>query len=440
MKRGFTLVEMLITIGAIAIMFLIVVPEMSNVSRKTKENEYQRFLSDVFLSTEAYIQKNIENYPNLNYQNRKVYVYFDELLNSGYLKSTIFDPKNDKSVMEEDFTVQVFVDENNEYKYKLYEERYSCSIDAGTEFVFDYTNGEQEFVAECDGTYKLETWGAEGGMANSTYATGGYGAYSIGNIKLTANDILYINVGGNGSCNENSTSILPKGGYNGGGDGGTTSWAGNVTGAGNLYVSSGGGATHISNTSGLLDKLNIDNVFIVSAGGGGAVFHDNFDTGSYGNGGHGGGYLGNNGTTNTKTTQYIYPYGTGGSQDKPGSYLPSNLIVNYSAATFGKGASGYYTTSTTSCGGGGGLYGGGPANFAGCGGGSSYIGNSLLTEKAMYCYNCEESSEEATLTISTTGTNELLDKTSCPDGYSSNPVSKCAKAGNGYVKITYLGN
>ena len=124
MKRGFTLVEMLITIGVIAIMFLIVVPEMSNVSRKTKENEYQRFLSDVFLSTEAYIQKNIENYPNLNYQNRKVYVYFDELLNSGYLKSTILDPKNDKSVKDEDFTVQVFVDENNQYKYKLYEEHY----------------------------------------------------------------------------------------------------------------------------------------------------------------------------------------------------------------------------------------------------------------------------------------------------------------------------
>lgn len=124
MKRGFTLVEMLVILSALAIMFLIVIPEMSNVSIKTKENEYQRFLSDVFLSTEAYIQKNIENYPNLNYQNRKVYVYFDELLNSGYLKSTILDPKNNKSVKDEDFTVQVFVDENNEYKYKLYEERY----------------------------------------------------------------------------------------------------------------------------------------------------------------------------------------------------------------------------------------------------------------------------------------------------------------------------
>jgi len=71
------------------------------------------------------VLQNIDDYPNLNYQNRKVYVYFDELLESGYLKSTVKDPKNNKSVKEEDFTVQVFVDENNEYKYKLYEEHYN---------------------------------------------------------------------------------------------------------------------------------------------------------------------------------------------------------------------------------------------------------------------------------------------------------------------------
>jgi len=124
-KKGFTLVEMLSVLSVLVIIFLIVIPEVSNLNKKSKENEYQRFLSDVFLSTEAYIQKNIDDYPNLNYQNRKVYVYFDELLESGYLKSTVKDPKNNKSVKEEDFTVQVFVDENNEYKYKLYEEHYN---------------------------------------------------------------------------------------------------------------------------------------------------------------------------------------------------------------------------------------------------------------------------------------------------------------------------
>lgn len=45
----------------------------------------------------------------------------------------------------------------------------------------------------------------------------------------------------------------------------------------------------------------------------------------------------------------------------------------------------------------------------------------------MYCYNCEESTEESTKTISTTCTSET-------------PTENCSKQGNGYARITYLGN
>ena len=58
-------------------------------------------------------------------------------------------------------------------------------------------------------------------------------------------------------------------------------------------------------------------------------------------------------------------------------------------------------------------------------GGSGYIGNSLLNSKAMYCYNCEESFEESTKTISTTCSEEM-------------PTSYCAKKGNGYARITLV--
>ena len=59
------------------------------------------------------------------------------------------------------------------------------------------------------------------------------------------------------------------------------------------------------------------------------------------------------------------------------------------------------------------------------GGGSGYIGNSLLKNKVMYCYNCEESSEEDTKTISTTCSEEI-------------PTTNCAKKGNGYARITLV--
>ena len=80
-------------------------------------------------------------------------------------------------------------------------------------------------------------------------------------------------------------------------------------------------------------------------------------------------------------------------------------------------------------GGGGGFYGGmsQTENYdtSTGAGGSGYIGNSLLTEKSMYCYNCQESSEESTKTISTTCTN-------------ATPTSACAKSGNGYARITLI--
>ena len=78
--------------------------------------------------------------------------------------------------------------------------------------------------------------------------------------------------------------------------------------------------------------------------------------------------------------------------------------------------------------GGGGYYGGRRSNGGangGAGGGTGYIGNSLLNNKAMYCYSCEESSEESTKTISTTNT-------------SKNPISNYVKKGNGYAKITLI--
>ena len=75
-----------------------------------------------------------------------------------------------------------------------------------------------------------------------------------------------------------------------------------------------------------------------------------------------------------------------------------------------------------------GFYGGGLGhhNGASAGGGSGYIGNSQLKNKEMYCYSCEKSDEEVTKTTSTASVN-------------ASPISKNAKIGNGYAKITYLG-
>ena len=259
-----------------------------------------------------------------------------------------------------------------------------------TEWTFDYTGGEQTFIAPVTGTYKLETWGAQG--SSSYNGVGGYGGYSVGYINLNVNRNLFINVGG-------------KGGYNGG----------NLISGGGP---AGGGATHVSTITGLLSNLENykSNVLIVSGGGG---------AGERQNGGSGGGYIGATGYA--LSNSYLY-FGTGGTQSSGGSGVFSGQYTNnlYDInGSFGTGGLGN-EKSDSGPNGGGGYYGGGATTLAGgAGGGSGYIGNSLLTEKVMYCYNCTESTEESTKTISTTCVN-------------STPTENCAKTDNGYARITLI--
>ena len=276
---------------------------------------------------------------------------------------------------------------------------------------FDYTGGEQTFTAPVSGTYKLETWGAQGGNNSYSLDDGyGKGGYSVGYIKIEKSDILYIFVGGAGQSTSDSSGGI--GGYNGGGTGGI--------GANRSYLGGGGGgdATHISLVNELLSSLetSIESILIVSGGGGGTTGgNQDYDKYTAGSGG-----------------------GFSGAESKKSSNRGSISNASYQnkGFSFGIGQNGV-SSIEGNCGaegnggGGGGFYGGfsnqstgGESNSAGAGG-SGYIGNSLLKEKTMYCYSCEESSEENTKTISTTCASET-------------PTENCAKKGNGYARITLM--
>ena len=267
---------------------------------------------------------------------------------------------------------------------------------------FDYTGGEQEFTVPAAGTYKLEVWGAQGGTSynGSSTVRGGYGAYSVGLVSLTTDDDLYINVGGRGNdCRVVSTGTRFSGGYNGGGFGYEAS--------SDVRAAGGGGATHIALKSGLLSQLSndISDILIVSGGGAGAYIYNG---GSF-NGHSGGGYIGGYKGT---STSYSGTQTTGAS---------------FGLATDNDNS---YTTNTNHSGGGGGYY-GGIARWDGyAGGGSGYIGNEKLSDKVMYCFSCQEPA--------TTDENYENIKTITTTNVSESAVSKYAKSGAGYAKITYI--
>ena len=325
-------------------------------------------------------------------------VYLSSLKVNGTEVEGINETKEEFTVEDINGNISVdIVNDSTEYDTEAYLECVKEDENVGKVWDYDYTGGEQTFIAPTTGTYKLETWGAQGGNYD-TIKVGGYGAYSSGNKKITQTDKLYINVGGQGT--------VSQGGYNGGG---STDYSGG----------GGGGATHIALESGKLSILeNKKNyILIVSGGGGGSGAFNNYV------GGSGGGYIGEK--------------AAGSSPGFGGTQLSGGEVSNYTGPTstsgikgsFGQGGNGGHEIAYKqgSGAGGSGFFGGsgGGARDGGGGGGSGYIGNSLLNEKTMYCYNCTESNEISTKTISTTCT-------------SATPTENCAKQSNGYARITLI--
>ncbi len=218
---------------------------------------------------------------------------------------------------------------------------------------FAYTGDVQEYIVPYTGLYKLEVWGAQGGVAS-----GGKGGYSVGYKDFKKGTVLYVVCGGEGVGLETSyvyeTTQYYTGGYNGGGQG--WNYGHRSDGGVNGWGASGGGATHIALVSGTIAEIGKDTFdtkgLIVAGGGGGCGGtngwnNDGSDAYAKLGGGNGGGLNGANG---------------GGS-----AYSRGSGATQTSGHAFGSGMP--YRS-----GGGGGYYGGKGGSAAGAGGGSGWIG------------------------------------------------------------------
>mgnify|MGYP004611980853 CR=1 FL=1 len=153
--KGFTFVELLVVMSFIGIIAMIVVPNIAGLMKQVDENKYKSFLNDVYLATEAYIQKNSSTYTSLQNGGTE-YVYLSQLVNSKLLKSTVVNPKKNETIEKElDYTIIVTKNEDSGYRYELVEEKltmYKETILNGTDPII---KGDLVAVTiENDGTVK----------------------------------------------------------------------------------------------------------------------------------------------------------------------------------------------------------------------------------------------------------------------------------------------
>ena len=291
---------------------------------------------------------------------------------------------------------------------------------------FEYTGSSQEFIVPSDGNYRLETWGAEGGLPSDRVVRGGRGAYVEGVSTLKKGDRLNIYVGGQ-PINTN------VGGFNGGGNGGISN---SITGA---YAGGGGGATDIRR-----DGHQYSDRMIVAGAGGGGGYYIKFrrDLGIpfaerrlFSGGGAGGKSIGQGAGTigvnnRGEKAQYIESstYGGGGGGQSYGGYGATNDINYGGRGLPGLGGSSidedmiarsswdYYDF----------LGGGGGAGF--------YGGGARVTGYDAYNYAINGGGGSSTFNMLNSGTSTWA------NGWEAQPNPKggtqVGNSGHGYVRIT----
>lgn len=122
-KKGFTMVELLGVIAIIAAILAFTAPSIVGMLKRDEEKEYNRFLEDLYLATESYVQMKIENYPDLANPGGSYTITVGELIENGYVKASTVNPKTDRKVsLLDTVMISKLADGSYQYQYVVYQE------------------------------------------------------------------------------------------------------------------------------------------------------------------------------------------------------------------------------------------------------------------------------------------------------------------------------
>lgn len=326
MKKGFTLVELLAVIVIISLVVLVAVPRLVKSIKNSNIDTYNNIIGDIVLAANSYAN---------NKDGILVQISVQTLQNEGYLPLNLSNPVDNTLLKGCVYVVDgtsIYKEETCSTYLKGIEptrivEINTCELEIGWYKEFTYKGSIEEFEVPCNGTYKLEVWGAGGASGGEGNAS--KGGYSSGNIVLSHNQKVYICVGSSA-------------GYNGGG-------AAYGYGSG-----TGGGATHIAlnNDRGILQYYDLyrEDIAIVAGGGGGGagVSSNSCCSDQKKAGGAGGGENGvsANGSGGTQTTGYAFGIGGKGGGFRAGGggggwYGGKSCTSASNGVCTGGGGSGY---------------------------------------------------------------------------------------------------
>lgn len=213
MKReGFTLVEMLVILIFLSFIALMAVPNITSMIKKSEDDKYNIFLNDVFLATEAYIEKYKDDYPSLSMDGVNTYIYMKDLVDEGLISTNLVNPKycvnnectskkiatcSSKTCSVDEYTIIVKKDEDGKYKYELKNEKiepieeHSVCQNASEE---DYTITNIILNGSFENDFTNYYVKAENASISTTESLFGDKSYKRSNSTKAGGTCQYINV------------------------------------------------------------------------------------------------------------------------------------------------------------------------------------------------------------------------------------------------------
>jgi len=117
-NHGFTLIELTGIMVVISLIVVFTLPQIIQNMKDSKEREYKRFVEDLKIAAETYIEDNRDNYPELSVIGGSVIITVRDLINAELVRKDITNPKTNAVVTDED-SIIVTKQENGILKYEF---------------------------------------------------------------------------------------------------------------------------------------------------------------------------------------------------------------------------------------------------------------------------------------------------------------------------------
>ena len=117
-NKAFTLVELTAIIVVLAAIFLVSFPNLLNMTKADKEEEYDSMVEDLCLAGKSYIYANMDTFPGLSTVGTQINITVNELIIYGNVDRDLINPNTDKSVKNDTLTYTVLNDLSLKCYYK----------------------------------------------------------------------------------------------------------------------------------------------------------------------------------------------------------------------------------------------------------------------------------------------------------------------------------